>query len=106
MQPREIEIIKARGVLQVGFSRSNPSDAVMRLLIEEKLVKKAPTDKGMDLTITVFDQMRADLDKALETLDKIRDPRKRHSEPDKYTELGCVMNMAEEAFNEITERAT
>ena len=32
----------------------------------------------------------------VEALDKIRDPRKRHAEPDKYTELGCVMNIADE----------
>ena len=35
---------------------------------------------------------------AMETLDKIRDPRKRHKEPDKYTECACIMNMADEAF--------
>lgn len=38
---------------------------------------------------------------ALTALDKIRDPRLRHSEPDKYTELGCVMNIADLAVNEI-----
>jgi hypothetical protein len=47
------------------------------------------------------------LKKAMIALDKIRDPRKRHSEPDKYTELGCVMNIADEAYREITgEKAT
>ena len=32
-------------------------------------------------------------------LEKIADPRKRdHQEPDKYTEVGCLMNMASEAL--------
>lgn len=36
-----------------------------------------------------------------ETTDKIEDPRKRdHQEPDDYTRLGCVMNMASEANKE------
>jgi hypothetical protein len=39
---------------------------------------------------------------AVEALDLIRDPRLRHPEPDKYTELGCVMNIADEAFKKIT----
>ena len=35
------------------------------------------------------------------TMDKIEDPRKRdHKEPDVYTQLGCVMNMAMEANKE------
>jgi hypothetical protein len=35
-------------------------------------------------------------------LEKIADPRKRdHSEPDKYTELGCVMNIAQEALDAV-----
>ena len=34
---------------------------------------------------------------AVEVLEKIADPRKRdHREPDPYTQLGCVMNMAQE----------
>lgn len=32
-------------------------------------------------------------------LDKIRDPRLRHKEPDAYTELGCVMTIADEALS-------
>lgn len=32
--------------------------------------------------------------------EKIADPRKRHSEPDKYTELGCVMNIADQALKD------
>ncbi|CAM6004917.1 unnamed protein product [Sphagnum balticum] len=36
---------------------------------------------------------------ASEALEKIADPRKRgHSEPDAYTSLGCVMNIADEAL--------
>lgn len=35
-----------------------------------------------------------------EALEKIADPRKRHhSEPDKYTELGCVMQIAQDALD-------
>lgn len=44
---------------------------------------------------------KAKLDRAIEALDKIRDPRKRHSEPDKYTELACVMNIADECLKEL-----
>lgn len=34
-------------------------------------------------------------------LDQIRDPRKRHKEPDSYTELACVMNIADEALKKL-----
>jgi hypothetical protein len=33
-------------------------------------------------------------------LEKIADPRKRHKEPNDYTELGCCMNIANEALKE------
>ncbi len=37
----------------------------------------------------------------VEALKKIADPRLRdHKEPDQYTELGCVMHMADEALRE------
>ncbi len=40
----------------------------------------------------------------LDALDKIRDPRKRdHREPDSYTELGCVMNIADQAIKNFEE---
>ena len=43
---------------------------------------------------------------AREALEKIADPRKRdHQEPDAYTQLGCVMNIADEALKDI-ERGT
>ena len=39
---------------------------------------------------------------AKEALEKIADPRKRdHQEPDAYTQLGCVMNIANEALKVI-----
>lgn len=39
-----------------------------------------------------------------ETLEKIVDPRKRdHKEPDKYTECGCIMNMAQECLERISK---
>lgn len=39
-----------------------------------------------------------------EALEKIEDPRKRdHKEPDKYTEVGCMMNMATEAIANAVE---
>lgn len=42
------------------------------------------------------------LSEACEALEKIEDPRKRdHQEPDKYTEVGCMMNMAGEALASI-----
>lgn len=33
-----------------------------------------------------------------EALEKIADPRKRHKEPGAYTDLGCVMKIANEAL--------
>lgn len=39
-----------------------------------------------------------ELTKLRDALQKIADPRLRHHEPDKYTELGCVMNIANEAL--------
>lgn len=38
-----------------------------------------------------------------EALERIADPRLRHKEPDNYTELGCVMNIAAEALRETGE---
>lgn len=38
----------------------------------------------------------------VEALEKIADPRKRdHKEPDTYTELGCVMNIANDALERL-----
>lgn len=56
--------------------------------------KTDPIEKKLDALIASFNV-------AVAALDKIRDPRKRHSEPDKYTELGCVMNIADEALQTI-----
>ena len=45
------------------------------------------------------------LEFAEKALEKIADPRLRdHSEPDKYTELGCVMNIADKALEKIRGR--
>lgn len=41
------------------------------------------------------------VDRYKDALEKIADPRKRdHKEPDAYTELGCVMNIAAEALKD------
>lgn len=41
----------------------------------------------------------------IEALEKIADPRKReHQEPDKYTEVGCMINIAEEALRKYREQ--
>lgn len=40
---------------------------------------------------------------AIEALEKIADPRKRHKEPDKYTEVGCIMNISDQALQRIEE---
>lgn len=55
----------------------------------------------VDASAMVNEVLMAKLVTALTALDKIRDPRKRHKEPDKYTELGCVMNIADIAYQEI-----
>jgi hypothetical protein len=45
------------------------------------------------------------LNALIEALEKIEDPRKRdHKEPDIYTELGCVMNIATEALKAFEEK--
>lgn len=42
------------------------------------------------------------LTKAVEVIEKIADPRKRdHKEPDAYTQLGCVMSMADDFLKEM-----
>lgn len=39
-------------------------------------------------------------------LERIADPRKRdHSEPDAYTQLGCVMNMADEVLKQFPKES-
>lgn len=39
---------------------------------------------------------------ATEALEKLADPRKRdHTEPDKYTEVGCMINIAQEALDKL-----
>ncbi len=50
-------------------------------------------------------RLQKQLDKAKECLGKIADPRKRdHQEPDAYTQLGCVMNMADETLKELENK--
>lgn len=70
------------------------------------------TREQLELRITALsimtpwvDELEKQLKVAREALDKIRDPRKRHSEPDKYTELGCVMNIADEALKKLDTMA-
>lgn len=49
-------------------------------------------------------ELEAQLQIAKEVLEKISDPRKRdHREPDKYTEVGCMIHMAEVALAQFTE---
>jgi hypothetical protein len=53
----------------------------------------------LEMCIEEKDKMLATLISALE---QIADPRKRdHKEPDTYTELGCVMNIASEALKAV-----
>lgn len=48
-----------------------------------------------------FAELATKAGRLVEALEKISDPRKRdHKEPDTYTELGCVMNIASEALAE------
>lgn len=49
---------------------------------------------------TGWDARQPEIDQLVLALRKIADPNLRHSEPDKYTELGCVMNIANEALKE------
>ncbi len=57
--------------------------------------------KGRQDFRAAFKESQSRLAQAVEALEKIADPRKRHSEPDKYTELGCVMNIANEVLAQI-----
>lgn len=67
------------------------------------------TEFSISKAVWETQQLKIDrLTKANEVLkgacEKIADPRKRdHKEPDKYTELGCVMNMANEALEKYRE---
>ena len=46
-------------------------------------------------------ELKEENNKLREALKKIADPRLRdHKEPDLYTELGCIMNIANEALKE------
>lgn len=48
-----------------------------------------------------FRCVTAERDRYRAALEKIADPRKRdHREPDAYTQLGCVMHIAETALSE------
>ena len=77
------------------------SEARLQLKEELKAIKDNP--ELIDLCIEQFDNgTGAVLSRAqvlVDALEKIEDPRKRdHKEPDAYTELGCVMNIATEAL--------
>lgn len=55
-------------------------------------------------SIAEVEALKRELEVATEALEKIADPRKRdHKEPDAYTELGCVMNIAQVALGAIRE---
>lgn len=55
-----------------------------------------------DQLILAHSNIHRKLDMAVKTLEKIADPRKRdHKEPDAYTQLGCVMHMADETLEKI-----
>lgn len=61
------------------------------------------TKRAWEARQVEIDELNEKLNLAIATLEKIADPRKRHKEPDKYTELGCVMNMADQALSAIKE---
>lgn len=58
----------------------------------------------IEFLLAHIDQQNAAIEVAMGALEKIADPRKRgHREPDKYTEVGCMMNIAEEALAKLKE---
>lgn len=73
-------------------------------MFEEELYElKAENEKlkGGFMLIHENERLRARVQWLMEALEKIADPRKRdHMEPDKYTEIGCVMHIANEALKE------
>lgn len=71
--------------------------------LENELKDKADSIVHLYRKSTIdYCELQVKLNNAVEALEKISDPRKRdHKEPDSYTTLGCVMNIAENALAEI-----
>lgn len=64
--------------------------------LEQNMIEAREVAAQVNKLLTVLSTAVRDM---ADTLDKISDPRKRdHQEPDDYTKLGCVMNMATEAL--------
>lgn len=79
-----------------------PIFATLHLLddyyVLDTLVPDSRNFLGM-VDVESFNNVEAERDKYKLALEKIEDPRKRdHQEPDAYTQLGCVMNIASEAL--------
>ncbi len=73
----------------------------MRFLTAQKLeeyksvVEEAASPSARHLILNLI----SEIERLSDALDKIRDPRKRHKESDSYTELGCVMQIADDALH-------
>lgn len=67
----------------------------------EKAAEEAWNDRKLHSSVS----LKRRLDIAVKALEKLADPRKReHVHSCKYTEVGCLMSIAEEALNEIGEK--
>lgn len=64
-----------------------------------------PTAEAYELACKERNHLRDENRVLREALEKIADPRKRdHKEPDAYTTLGCVMNIAEDTLEKLNAR--
>ena len=77
-------------------------DRDMRLLNANDLYGEAMAEPSWWASLKDIHALLAMLEVATAALEKIADPRKRdHKEPDKYAEVGCMINMADEALARI-----
>ncbi len=94
----QLETERMRLVACGVIAMSNTNDSLSKVLDMHDDYKSASLN---DVERAVRAEIRLREENALlrQVLEKIADPRKRdHSEPDAYTQLGCVMHMAEEVL--------
>lgn len=103
-KPKEFWVFKGDS----NFCNELEFDSTAEHYTDDELVRSRPdgfydivsTKDTVEGGIHVIDYSA--FQKCVDTLKKIADPRLRdHKEPDAYTQLGCVMHMAEETLREI-----
>jgi hypothetical protein len=88
-------IAKISLALSMFVPKAIEKDGFLRFIEAEKIVTKVMDESGIKDNLKLQAQVKI----MSEALGKIADPRKRdHSEPDAYTQVGCLMNIASEAL--------